>query len=210
MNHVIASEGLRIAFPDDPARPRGSSMFVACLRWATVWIALVSLLMFSAAPTAAQDTTHLGTNRLVFEPVRDSAFPDATGRGIVDYRGGIDESSRWRASFGFTGLAANATYTVVIRGRKDDADTDDGASDDSPDNAVCSFESDREGAGDCFWYLRGLERLDVVLLRAGDEKGDRVLQASRSGKRGSINTFPNRFSPDDAVFASQGARGDKR
>ena len=48
---------------------------------------------------------------------RTILLPDATGTGIVDYKGGKEPSSQWRASFRFTGLEPGASYTVVIRGR---------------------------------------------------------------------------------------------
>lgn len=177
-------------------------MLVACLRGATLWSALIALLAFSALPTAAQDIAHFGTNRLVFEPVGDLASPDATGKGVVDYRGGNEQSSRWRASFRFSGLEANASYTVVIKGRFADSDT----ADETPFNPLCSFQTDGEGKGNCFWYFRGLARLNVVQLRTEDETGRRVLQASRSGDSGSITTDPNRYSPGGQIPVRQQAR----
>ena len=177
-------------------------MLVACLRRATLWSALIALLAFSALPTAAQDVAHLGTNQLIFEPVGNSAFPDATGKGIVDYRGGDQESSRWRASFRFSGLEANATYTVVIKDRFADSDT----ADETSVSPLCSFQTDGEGKGNCFWYFRGLVRLNVVQLRTKDETGRRVLQASRSGDPGSITTDPNRYSPGGQIPVRQQSR----
>jgi hypothetical protein len=64
---------------------------------------------------------------------------------------------------------------------------------------LCSFQTDDTGRGNCFWYFRGLARLNIVQLRAGDETGPRILQASRDGDPGSITTDSNRYSPGGVV-----------
>ena len=68
---------------------------------------------------------------------------------------------------------------------------------------LCSFQTDAAGQGGCFWYFRGLARLNLVQLRAGDENGTQVLGASRPRGPGSIETEPNRFSPGGEIPARQ-------
>jgi hypothetical protein len=168
-------------------------------RAAVLWIVLlaVATLAFGASPVAAQSIGYFGKNRLTFSPVAPFLLPDATGSGIVDYKGGTEPTSRWRASFRFTGLEPGASYTVVIRGRFGAQ----GSSEASAFTPLCSFEADGQGQGGCFWYFRGLARLTLVQLRAGDENGTRVLEAGRSRGAGSIETEPNRFSPGGEIPA---------
>jgi hypothetical protein len=134
---------------------------------------------------------HFGENRLKFATVEGTLLPDAEGTGIVEYKGGKEPSSQWRASFRFTGLEPTATYTVIVRGRFGEAGTPEAGA----YTPLCSFETDDQGQGSCFWYFRGLARLTIVQLRDGDENGAEVLEASRGRGRGSIETEPNRFSP---------------
>ena len=70
-----------------------------------LWIALIVALVFGISPATAQgqDIGHSGKNRLRFSAVDSFLLPDATGTGIVDYKGGKEPSSQWRASFRFTG-----------------------------------------------------------------------------------------------------------
>jgi hypothetical protein len=180
-------------------------MLVRRMSAIALWLALMALVGFGAHPAAAQDEDigHFGENRLEFEAVGDDAPADASGKGVVDYRGGEEPSSRWRASFRFSGLDEATTYTVVVRGRFGDAESDEA----DAFTSLCSFETDDEGRGSCFWYFRGLARLNVVQLRVGDEEGERVMQASRSGNQGSIETDPNRFSPGGEI-APRKAEGD--
>jgi hypothetical protein len=171
-------------------------------------IALIALVMAAGAPiVVAQEIDYLGTNRLEFVPVGSMAS-DATGKGVIDYRGGDEPDSRWRGSFRFSGLAANTTYVVMIKGRASATDTNDDS--DAPDNqpldGLCSFTTDDTGKGSCFWYFSGLARLNVVQLRENDLKGARVMQAMRSGSRGSITTTPNRYSPGGEVPDRKGTR----
>ena len=165
-------------------------------------IVLAAMLAFGAFPATAQNIGHFGKNRLEFEPVELSAFPDATGTGIVDYEGGKEPDSQWRASFRFSGLAARASYTVVIKGRFGAP----GSPEEDAFTPLCSFASDAAGEGGCFWYFRGLARLNLVHLRAQDETGPRVLEASRGGGPGSIETDPNRFSPGGEIPARKKSR----
>lgn len=183
-------------------------MCVHHVRAAALWSMLAAVLAFSAFPAAAQDHDigHVGKNRLEFAPVDPLALPDATGTGIVDYQGGQEPASRWRASFRFTGLEAGASYTVVIKGRFGDR----GSPEAKVLTPLCSFPADAEGQGGCFWYFRGLARLNLVQLRRGDEHGSRVLEASRAGDHGSITTEPNRFSPGGEMPARKQSRSGMR
>lgn len=165
-------------------------------------IALAALIAAAGAPAGlAQEIDYFGTNRLEFEPV-GSMSKDASGKGVIDYRGGDEPDSRWRGSFRFSGLEPNTTYIVLIKGRTSATDTTDDnsdAPDDQQSDGLCSFTTDDAGKGSCFWYFSGLARLNVVQLRENDIKGARVMQAMRSGSRGSITTTPNRYSPGGEV-----------
>jgi hypothetical protein len=164
--------------------------FRHCYAYA-LWGVLAVILALSPAPVAAQDVGYFGKNRLEFAPVDAASLPDATGSGIVDYKGGNEPSSQWRATFRFSGLQAGASYTVAVRGRFGEQ----GSEEAGLFTPLCSFSADKQGKGSCFWYFRGLARLNLVELRAGDENGAGIMQASRSGELGSITTVPNRFSP---------------
>jgi len=160
---------------------------------AALWSMLAALLAFSVSPAAAQNQNigHLGKNRLKFATIEPFLLPDATGTGMVEYKGGREPESQWRASFRFTGLEPAASYTVVIEGRF-------GARGSPEANAfttLCTFQADVSGQGGCFWYFRGLARLNLVQLRVGDENGVQVLEANRARGPGAIETEPNRFSP---------------
>jgi hypothetical protein len=158
---------------------------IACL------CAMVLMLGLSPGAARAQDIGYFGKNRLEFAAVSSGANSAAGGTGIVDYKGGKEPDSRWRATFRFSGLTPRTEYTVVIRGRTGD-ESSAAATEFTP---LCSFTAEADGKGSCFWYFQGLARLNVVQLREGAVDGRRVLQASRSGDTGSIETDPNRFSP---------------
>jgi hypothetical protein len=170
-------------------------------RGTVLWIVLLALavavLAVDASPAAAQNIGYFGKNRLRFATVEPSSLPNATGSGIVDYKGGKEPASQWRASFRFTGLEPGASYTVVIRGRFGARDSLEA----SAFTPLCSFRANDQGQGGCFWYFRGLARLTLVQLRAGDENGTEVLEANRSGGPGAIETEPNRFSPGGEIPA---------
>lgn len=180
------------------------------IRWVStvaLAMALVGMLVSIAPPVTAQEIDYFGTNRLEFAPVGTTS-KDATGKGVIDYRGGAEPDSRWRGSFRFSGLAPGTTYIVMIKGRlgKTDAPVDDDSPDDQSSDGLCSFKADDAGKGSCFWYFSGLARLNVVQLRENDVTGARVMQASRSGNRGSITTIPNRFSPGGEVTDRKSTR----
>jgi hypothetical protein len=187
--------------PIATVRPGECTAPVRRVRAVVLWIALIGMLLFGISPAAAQDQDigHFGRNRLRFSAVEPFLLPDATGTGIVDYKGGREPSSQWRASFRFTGLKAGASYTVVIRGRFGAAGSR-GADSFTP---LCSFRTDDVGQGGCFWYFRGLARLNFVQLRAGGENGTLVLGARRPRGPGSIATEPNRFSPGGEIPARE-------
>lgn len=192
--------------PLQRARPNGELWVIVRHVWIFAFCSVLSaVIAFSPVPAFAQDLGHFGKNRLEFAPVESSPLPDAAGTGIVDYKGGEEPDSQWRATFKFTGLEPNASYTVVVRGRFGEPD--------SPEEAqlspLCSFSADNQGRGSCFWYFRGLARLNVVQLRSGDENGPRVLQATRSGDLGSITTSPNRFSPGGEIPARKQSQDDR-
>jgi hypothetical protein len=165
----------------------------------------VALLVFTTLPAAAQnrDIEHFGENRLKFAIVEPVLLATATGTGIIEYKGGKEPASQWRASFRFTGLEAGASYTVVIRGRFGAA----GSPEASSFTSLCSFSADETGQGGCFWYFRGLARLNLVQLRAGGENGTQVLEANRSRGPGSIETDPNRFSPGGEIPPRKRSQG---
>ncbi len=168
-------------------------------------ITLAALIAFNAIPASAQNIEHFGKNRLEFESNNQAPLPDATGTGIIDYEGGKEPSSQWRASFRFTGLAAGASYTVEIKGRFGEP----GSSEVEEWTPLCSFNADAAGEGGCFWYFRGLARLNLVQLRAEDQNRSRVLEASRGGGPGSIETDPNRFSPGGEIPARKKSRNSR-
>jgi hypothetical protein len=185
----------------DRARPGDITVPVRRARAALLWIALVATLVFGISPAAAQSQNigYFGKNRLTFSAVAPFLLPDATGTGIVDYKGGREPSSQWRASFRFTGLEAGASYTVVIRGRFGTA----GSPAADSFTPLCSFQTDAVGQGGCFWYFRGLARLNFVQLRTSGENGTPVLGARRPRGPGSIETEPNRFSPGGEIPARE-------
>ena len=181
-------------------------MRVRLARATVLCIMLAASLVFSNFPAASQDIGHLGKNRLQFAAVDPDVLPDAKGRGIVDYKGGTEPSSQWRASFRFTGLEARASYTVVIQGRFGTPESREAEA----FTPLCSFTTDADGVGSCFWYFRGLARLTLVQLRAGDDHGSPVLEAARSRGRGSIETSRNRFSPGGEISHEQKARNNQK
>jgi hypothetical protein len=185
--------------PVDRVRPVEFTAPVRHVRAAILWIALIATLVFGISPATvqAQDIGHFGKNRLRFSAVAPLVLPDATGTGIVDYKGGREPSSQWRASFRFTGLEAGVSYTVVIRGRFGAVGSPAAES----FTRLCSFQTDAVGQGGCFWYFRGLARLNLVQLRTGDENGTPVLGARRPRGPGSIETELNRFSPGGEIPA---------
>lgn len=166
---------------------------------AALGLALVTLLSMGPLLAAAEEIGYFGMNRLVFEPAGRYADDDGKGKGIIDFRGGEEPNSRWRATLRFKRLDPNETYTVVIRGRFGADDSEEAAH----LSSLCSFEAKENGKGSCFWYFSGLARLDVVQLRLGDENGPLQMQASRDGNLGSIETEPNRYSPGGAKSESK-------
>jgi hypothetical protein len=193
----LAGDGSELIKHIEMARPGEFTARVRHVLSAVLWVTLIIVLASGVSPAAAQDQNigHFGKNRLKFATVEPFLLPDASGTGIVEYKGGKGAASQWRASFRFTGLEPGANYAVVVRGRF-------GASRE-PEATVytplCSFVADEQGQGGCFWYFRSLARLTIVQLRDSDENGIQVLEARRARGPGSIRTEPNRFSPGGEI-----------
>lgn len=153
---------------------------------------LIALVVAVGMPTATLAATeHRATNRLVFAPVVGSSSPRATGAGVVEFGGGTEPRSKWSSAFRFAGLRANTEYAVVVQGRSGL----DGSAEALEFSELCWFRTDSAGAGGCWWYFRGLLRLNVVQLRYGDVEGSVVAQASSvEAAPGSISRTPNRYS----------------
>ncbi len=150
----------------------------------------VMVAMLLAAPVEA---VHESTNRLVFAPPASAAGSAAAGTGVVDYRGGNPEESRWTATFQFTGLDPVETYVVAVQGRYGD----EGSPDALAFTPICSFRTDADGSGGCWYYIVVLKHLSVVQLYQGAVSGAAVLEATRAEGAGGITSEPNRFSPVD-------------
>lgn len=162
-----------------------------------LWIAAM-VITFSLLISFVRNarSAHESTNILDFAPVADSSAPLATGDGVIDFRGGTDENTRWTARFHFLALEPNARYVVVVKGRYGE--------DDSPEaeafSPLCEFETDASGTGNCWWYHLGLQRIGVVQLRDGNQAGPVILQATRKpGGPGTIVSTPNAFSPSPSA-----------
>lgn len=152
---------------------------------------LAALLLGVARDTAAD---HESANTLLFAPVADAAAAaaGATGDGFIEFSGGAEPASRWTARFRFRGLQPGATYTVVTQGRSGANGTAEAAA----FSGICTFRARADGAGVCWYYLLGLQRLGVAQLRLGDATGAPVLQATRGGTGpGEIRSVPNRHTP---------------
>jgi hypothetical protein len=132
------------------------------LALATVTIGVGSALVIGAPAAMA---AHESANHLSYAPVAGSASPGAGGRGIINYvkgTSGAEPNTQWTSSFRFSGLAANMSYTVTVKGRS---------------SAICSFTTTRSGNGGCATAFTGLEKLGVSQLVTAS--GAPVLQATR-------------------------------
>ncbi len=142
------------------------------LALATVTIGVGSALVIGAPAAMA---AHESANHLSYAPVAGSASPDAGGRGIINYvkgTSGVEPDTQWTSSFRFSGLAANMSYTVTVKGRFTSV----------PSSAICSFTTTRSGNGGCATAFTGLQKLGVSQLVTGpDASGAPVLQATRQG-----------------------------
>ncbi len=143
------------------------------LALATVTIGVGSALVIGAPAAMA---AHESANHLSYAPVAGSASPGAGGRGIINYvkgTSGVEPNTQWTSSFRFSGLAANMSYTVTVKGRFAPA---------TASSAICSFTTTRSGNGGCATTFTGLQRLGVSQLVTGpDASGAPVLQATRQG-----------------------------
>jgi len=140
------------------------------LALATVTIGVGSALVIGAPAAMA---AHESANHLSYAPV-GSASPGAGGRGIINYvkgTSGAEPNTQWTSSFRFSGLAANMSYTVTVKGRFASA---------TESSKICSFTTTRSGNGGCATAFTGLQRLGVSQLVTGpDASGAPVLQATR-------------------------------
>ena len=140
------------------------------LALATVTIGVGSALVIGAPAAMA---AHESANHLSYAPV-GSAFPGAGGRGIINYvkgTSGAEPNTQWTSSFRFSGLAANMSYTVTVKGRFESP---------TESSAICSFTTTRSGSGGCATTFTGLKRLGVSQLVIGpNASGAPVLQATR-------------------------------
>src|SRR5918996_5595416 len=102
--------------PVGTVRPGGFRASVRQVRAAVLWFALTATLVFGISPATAQDQEigHFGKNRLRFSAVEPFFLPDATGTGIVDYKGGKEPSSQWRGAFLLSGLVSGVQEAVLI------------------------------------------------------------------------------------------------
>lgn len=140
-----------------------------------VGILLIPLLVVFASPfTSFAD--HESDNDLTFEPVPDSPSPAGTGSGLIEFRGGGEPDSRWTITFQFTGLQPESRYVTLVQGRTGEDDAPE-ASAFSP---ICTFRTDENGDGGCWYYLIGLRRLGIVQVRLDGADGPAVLQATRA------------------------------
>lgn len=192
-----AGDGSGLITPGATVRSGEFARPVRRVLTAVLWGMLIMVLAIGAPPAAAadHDIGHFGKNRLKFASVAPFLRPDATGTGIIEYKGGKEPSSQWRATFRFTGLEPGAEYAVVVKGRLGASGEPEAAA----YTPLCSFAADDQGQGSCFWYFRSLARLNTVQLRDDDERGTQVLEARRGRGPGSIETEPNRFSPGGEI-----------
>lgn len=145
-----------------------------------------------AMPASA---AHESNNHLQFDPVAASPSPSASGAGTINYikgTSGAEPDTQWTSSFRFSGLDAETTYTVVVRGRFAAPAVFSG---------ICTFTSNSSGSGSCSSQFTGLQRLAIAQLRLGSPDGAPVLQATRqavvSGP-GSITSAGGCREPDQA------------
>lgn len=163
--------------------------------WARV-VVVVSVLVVLVGWAGGALAVHEGTNVLVFAPVDGEAPLGAAGEGTIEFNGGSEPVSRWTVTLRFAGLAPERAYAVVLQGRTGE----DGSPAASTFSGLCAFRTSATGDGGCWDYAQGMERLGVVQVRLGDERGAAVLQATRAaGGPGSIVTLPNPDSPDSVA-----------
>ncbi|MEO5918209.1 MAG: hypothetical protein ABIQ17_01475 [Candidatus Limnocylindrales bacterium] len=149
------------------------------------------LILFGAIALAltlpgATLAAHESSNKLAFAAVAGSPSPDGSGNGVINYIKGIsadEPDTAWSSAFRFNDLAADATYTVVVRGQ---------FADPTVFSAICTFTTNGAGIGTCNSRFTGLRRLAIAQLRLGGVGGTPVLQATRQavlpGGPGSITS----------------------
>ncbi len=158
------------------------------------------LILFGAIALAlalpgATLAAHESSNKLAFTPVAGSPAPDASGNGVINYIKGIsadEPDTAWSSAFRFKGLAADTTYTVVVRGR---------FADPAVFSTICTFTTNGAGIGTCNSRFTGLQRLAITQLRRAGVGGTLVLQATRQAVLagpGSITSDGGCREPDSA------------
>lgn len=156
----------------------------------TTVLVLALLIFASMALIGPTDSiaVHESDNELTFEPVTGSPAPAGSGTGMFEFRGGAEPESRWTTTFQFIGLRPGTDYITVVQGRFGE----DGSSEATAFSPICTFRTDADGNGGCWYYMIGLRRLGVVQVRLGDENGPVVLQATRKEDGpGSISSTSN-------------------
>jgi len=187
---VRTHEVARSLWSFGPARRGHRGRGVVLLLLIVAWVA------GPANPTAA---VHESTNRLTFAPVPESDRTSAAGEGLIVFHGGDEPNSQWTATFSARALDPESPYTVVVQGRFGE----DGSAAATAFSPICTFTTDRQGNGGCWYYIVGLKRLAVAQIRAGAESGSPVLQATRApGGPGRMTSEPNRYSPSPVASPS--------
>lgn len=167
-------------------------------------IAVVAVLVGLLSGHRSAAAVHESTNTLVFAPVPGSPAPEVSGEGVIAYRGGGVQDSRWTVQLRFSGLAPATTYVAVIQGRFGATDTPEAAE----FTTLCVVATSATGDGGCWWYLVQMQHVGVVQLRTGTAPGDLVAQATRGGDGpGSITSLRNDFSPPEASPAASPVTG---
>lgn len=156
---------------------------------AMIGISAAALATLALPASAA----HESNNRLLFAAV-GTTVGTASGTGTINYvkgTSGDEPDTQWTSSFRFTGLTADTGYTVVVKGRFQDAGLF---------SSICSFTTNSTGVGSCTSRFTGLRRLAVAQLRTSS--GTAVLQATRQsvlpGQPGSITSSGGCREPDQA------------
>lgn len=147
---------------------------------------MLALLTALAFPAFAHHRE--SNNSLSFVPVAGSPSPGASGKGVVNFvlgaSGETADESKWKATFNFKGLEPGTEYTVAVRGGL--------GTDPMAFSGICNFMTNVSGIGVCQNQFSGLQRLDVVQLRVGDENGQPVLQATRQATASGPGTIVSR------------------
>ena len=155
-------------------------------------VGLVALALGAILGPHGTEAGHDSTNTLAFEPIDGATHPDASGDGVIAYRGGDDLESRWTVQLQFRGLEPGVRYVAVIQGRFGATGTPEAGE----FTGLCTVQASETGEGGCWWYLVQMQRVGVVQLRRDAVDGAPLLQATRDeAGPGSITSVPNAYSP---------------